>query len=273
MALFTRVSSAYCTCLLLIVIGVMPFTYLTRWSTNIVDSTKFDVRVQNSLPLLSAENTTNILCSKRSLFVRRSSTNISSLTLVGCARRVRSSCRLCIPRTQHIKEVIIEVGSNVNPEYGTYAKNNKNVFFIAVEPIPKFYDRMVSVMTSAGITNRFLAIPAAVAPGDGFTLLNEARASMCSSLLQMTNNSKTYGNCALLQRRFEVPRVSLDALVSIIPYYLDVSLISVDAQGYDLFVASTLTSAWASRVRIIALECQDLPIHGQEIKWLYKDTD
>eukprot|EP00759_Apiculatamorpha_spiralis_P046273 PhF_6_TR42757/c0_g1_i4/m.64652 len=45
-------------------------------------------------------------------------------------------------------------------------------------------------------------------------------------------------------------------------------MISIDAQGFDLAVASTLSSP-PSQVRSIVIECQDLP-HNDQKRWLYQ---
>eukprot|EP00759_Apiculatamorpha_spiralis_P046281 PhF_6_TR42757/c0_g2_i4/m.64663 len=106
--------------------------------------------------------------------------NTEVLQRIGCAKynSTTKQCQLCLPSevNQPIKEVIIEIGTNVRPEYGAHVKANQSIFFIAVEPIPSLHRSMVTWMTTgenAITSDRFLALPAVVAPGDGYDVLHE----------------------------------------------------------------------------------------------------
>eukprot|EP00759_Apiculatamorpha_spiralis_P037262 PhF_6_TR37183/c0_g1_i1/m.54774 len=221
----------------------------------------------------SVANTTNMFCSRQALFMKKKE---DGAVKFGCARRVKGgTCRLCVSR--NVTQVVIEIGTNIDPNYAEFAQDNKDFLYMAVEPIPDHYKTMVKVATSGpkGLQpNRFIAVPAVVAPGDGFTVFNLAKSPACSSMLEM-NHKRTIGKCATLDKRLAVPKVTLDSLISLIPRHLPISLLSIDAQGFDLVVASTLTLASykvTKRVRIMVLECQDLPHIDNKQRWLYQGS-
>eukprot|EP00759_Apiculatamorpha_spiralis_P051310 PhF_6_TR5179/c0_g1_i1/m.7440 len=224
-------------------------------------------------------NTTTMLCSTMTsgLHILQQYTpgNITT-RLIGCVRPPSTDptgCELCVP--PNTTEVVIEVGTNINPEFGSYAKQNPHVFFITVEPIPEHYDTMTrNVLTGnrALDSSRFLAIPAVVAPGDSFTTLHIAKMSACSSVLPLTQVH--WGKCAALRKTLQVPQITLDSIMNLIPPMLPISILSIDAQGFDLTVFSTLMSDGITphRVRVVVMECQDLPHIVGEQRWLYRGS-
>eukprot|EP00759_Apiculatamorpha_spiralis_P005831 PhF_6_TR13437/c0_g1_i1/m.21457 len=166
-----------------------------------------------------------------------------------------------------IKRVVIEIGTNTHPEFASYVQENEDVFFIGVEPIPSNYREMIA--TIRNITDRMLAVRAVVAPGNGYTTLNISTSPRCSSLLESPGEG--ISKCAQMKTQIRVHKVSLDSLVRMVPPALSISIISIDAQGYDLVVASTLTleTLKVNPPRVLVLECQDLR-ENSDVRWLYK---
>eukprot|EP00759_Apiculatamorpha_spiralis_P025980 PhF_6_TR29191/c0_g1_i2/m.42710 len=251
-----------------VIFGLLTYVALSRPR---VRKTVFHLKEDDDGIEMPVYNSTTMTCTSTKILMKTKNNNTknNNSAIVSKAFACGENCNFCVDR-QRIKRAIIEIGTNNNPEYGPYVRKNKDVFFIAVEPIPIHYDTMVTTMTTGNqplSRDRFVAVPAVVSPGDGFATFHIAKKSVCSSL--MASSNKKYGKCAALRTKLEVPKVSLDSLVSLVPNHISISVISIDAQGYDLVVASTLTLAAQRRIRVIVMECQDLPYQDAKQRWLY----
>ena len=157
------------------------------------------------------------------------------------------------------KGIIIEIGSNRKPDFWKVVSEMPfNQFLIAVEPVE--FKHVRNMCKREGFL-RCLALPFAVTTKDAMTQIQVAASSECSSLLSVRTvsvNAKPHP-CESVTKVIPVPGITLDSLIaSYVPHRLDIRLLAIDAQGFDLHVASSLKQH-RDRVANIMLECQDLP--------------
>jgi FkbM family methyltransferase len=171
--------------------------------------------------------------------------------------------------------VIIEVGTNDDPDMGQLLKVHKNMTLIGFEPQPEVYSRMVR---NFRMKSRLLAIPAAVTPTKKFSRMYVSAHNGCTSMLSMNDRARHFAKqqgkraprkssviqlrtleyCANVAEQILVPSFPLDEILKRISPSVTIDLLMVDAQGFDIHVASTIGRSNRDRVRWIILECQDL---------------
>lgn len=124
---------------------------------------------------------------------------------------------------------------------------------------------------------RLVTFPAAITPSEGFVPMFVSAHKGCSSLLSMNDRARHFAKkegkraprksgviqlrtleyCASIDQQINVPSFPLRTVLSKIPPQISIDLLMIDAQGFDIVVASTIGSA-GSRAKFVVLECQDL---------------
>ena len=162
--------------------------------------------------------------------------------------------------------IVIEVGTNKHPDLWKITQETpRRQFLIALEPIEFTAVRSLCQRDGNGMC---LVLPFAVSTSNGMITMRVTASSVCSSLLKLNHQRNAAGDkdpCALVAQEVEVPTITLDTLVAYyVPAKLDVRLLLVDAQGFDLHVASSLRTQ-RSRIANLILECQDLAEGDQKL--------
>jgi FkbM family methyltransferase len=178
-----------------------------------------------------------------------------------------------IPST--IDKVFIEVGTNDEPEYTALVLKDPNSLLIGFEPQPPVFRKMIRKFPKK---NQLMAIPAAITPSAQFVDMNIAEHTGCSSMMNMNPRLTKFAHkqqknaprkSAVIQLRtiefctrkaetIKVPSFPLRDILKRIPQKMNISILSTDAQGYDLFVVSTIGKEQAKRLPLLVVECQDL---------------
>jgi FkbM family methyltransferase len=193
--------------------------------------------------------------------------------------------KLVVPAT--VTRVVIEIGTNDEPEMTPIAVQDTSTLLIALEPrIDAFMTMKRRFPVSAA--SRLVAIPAAVSDTtqNGYVVMNVGGHKGCSSLLPMSQRMRAFARkqqgkarrksqaiqlrtvewCAMNEGTVEIPAISIASLLAIIPERLALHLIMTDAQGFDTNVISTLPKAAAKRLPFITTECQDL--HPSDLRMM-----
>jgi FkbM family methyltransferase len=184
-----------------------------------------------------------------------------------------SNHKLAFPDT--VKRVFVEVGTNDEPELGPLLLNHRDAMLIGFEPQPEVFKAMIAKFPWK---KRIVTIPAAVTPTRGFTNMFISEHKGCSSMLNMNTKARDFADkhgkkavkksgviqlrtikyCASTTGSIAVPSFPLLDVLGRIPDNVIIDLVMIDAQGFDIFVVSTIGRNVANRTRFIVLECQDL---------------
>jgi FkbM family methyltransferase len=176
-----------------------------------------------------------------------------------------------------ITSILVEVGSNNQPELTQLLKDDPHAFLIAFEPQPLVFAEL-SANVGQLKTNRVMIIPAAIAPEHTFLTMYVSKIPGCSSLRAMNEAASRFANknikvapkkslktklrtvafCASADSQIKVPTFPLSSILSLIPPNLPIGFMMVDAQGFDLSVVSTIGVRRASSIHQLVVECQDL---------------
>lgn len=177
------------------------------------------------------------------------------------------------------RTMVIEVGTNDEPEMTTVVAADKTAVLVAVEARLDAFVEMRNRFP-AHLRPQLIAVPAAItnAPGDGFVRMNVGGHRGCSSLLPQSARMRRYAAkektkarkksqaiqlrtvewCAMADGTVETAAVPLSALMAKVPPAVTVALLMTDAQGFDIHVVATLPKSAAQRVAYVVMECQDL---------------
>jgi FkbM family methyltransferase len=173
-----------------------------------------------------------------------------------------------------VDKVFIEVGTNDEPELGPLLRIHPNAALIGFEPQPGVFTDMLKKFPTK---QRLVTFPAAITPHEGFVPMFVSAHKGCSSLLSMNDRARHFAKkegkraprksgviqlrtleyCASVDQQINVPSFPLRTVLSKIPPHVSIDLLMIDAQGFDIVVASTIGSA-GSRAKFVVLECQDL---------------
>lgn len=173
-----------------------------------------------------------------------------------------------------IQSVLIEVGTNDEPDMGVLLKIHRNTTLIGFEPQPGVFTDMLRKFP---FKQRLVAFPAAITPSEGFVPMHVSAHKGCSSLLNMNDKARSFAKkegkkaprksgviqlrtleyCAMMDETIQVPSFPLKVVLERIPPRVSIDLLMIDAQGYDIMVASTIGTV-GSRAKFVVLECQDL---------------
>ena len=169
----------------------------------------------------------------------------------------------------NVHSIVIEVGTNTRPEFLMPVHDNlqQSMYFLGLEPAVFDAARKVCETTSP---NKCTMLPFAIGT------VNEVKAfhisstcKECSSLLDIPSDAPKNEGAAPDGKKdtntvttTEVVVITLDTLFHhIVPSNVDVRLLSLDMQGFDLHGLSSLRNpSYRSRVANVFIECQDLPI-------------
>jgi hypothetical protein len=151
--------------------------------------------------------------------------------------------------------LVIEVGTNIKPDFLSLAKRTKGAHFVGLEPIE--YTKAVA-WCAKKLQGRSTVLPFAIGPEEGEIVMNIGLVSKCSSLLPLVGTGL---NCTKALRTRNVTVIRLDTLLRyLVPPKLDIFLLALDMQGYDLYGAASLSDQkQLDRVANFMIECQDLP--------------
>ena len=171
-----------------------------------------------------------------------------------------------------IRSVVIDVGTNRKPDSKRFFWKNDTIGLLWFDPsrsVLKVPLRKIRFRSQD--TARVMPFAAAIAPNDGTMTLHVAHLGGCSSLLPLSDtaqrNAKLVGegdteklhkSCTSESKTEIVPAVSGQSVMALIHPGLEVPLLAIDAQGFDLMVLSSFGLS-AARANVILLECQDLP--------------
>lgn len=181
-----------------------------------------------------------------------------------------------------IQRVFIEVGTNRQPELCMLLPKYPDAILLGFEPQPKVFPQTLNSMKNFP-AHQSMIFPAAISPKEGTVEMSVAAHTGCASLLQMNDKAREFakqqrkksprsGSASFQLRTLErcaqskhrpknVATFPLSVILHLIPSSLTIDVVMIDAQGYDLVVASTIGVARHSpRIRYLILECQDLPI-------------
>eukprot|EP00759_Apiculatamorpha_spiralis_P042616 PhF_6_TR4054/c0_g1_i1/m.5552 len=178
--------------------------------------------------------------------------------------------------------VMVEVGTNEMPELAYLTRDiGHHYSLLAFEPLPDIFQKLKENIWEK--TKPFIfPINAAITPNRGYVPFYISSITGCSSILPLNNQSSTlvqklYGNmtskkvqrqlrtammCVESQNKIFVPSFPLSSLLKYVSPNYTVQAIHIDAQGFDLVVANTITPEDRKRLHYIVLECQDLALHS-----------
>lgn len=177
-----------------------------------------------------------------------------------------------------IRRFYVEVGTNDEPEMGPLVADDPTAMLLAFEPQPPVFKDMVRRFRPR---NRLIPVPGAISPVASFVRMHVSEHRGCSSLLAMNKQAAQFAEvqkknartksvktqlrtvqfCATLSSDIMVPAAPLSYFLRMVPPSLPIDILSIDAQGFDTHVVSTLgANDQADRVATIVLECQDLPL-------------
>lgn len=155
-----------------------------------------------------------------------------------------------------IKRIKIDVGAHDKVDV-TEIGHDRSLFVIAFEPTPYNYLKNPS-------HERLLMLPHAVSTDEGFTNFYMSAYDECNSLLPQSADVAPYLNnesyaikCITTQQKITVPTIRMETILKMIPSQLEVELLKIDAQGFDVQVAKSAGNQ-IRRVRRLILECQDV---------------
>mgnify|MGYP001580816815 CR=1 FL=1 len=189
----------------------------------------------------------------------------------------------------HIRHVVFDVGTNAEPDSKTDFWNNQSIGFLWFEPqmtIATHTPHLDDVVRVTGLTQqRAFMFAMAVAPQNMWMKMHSSQVSGCNSLLPM--NSKARADPKVMEGSFvgsdaafpdwrtakdgflpcietarpaeTIPVVRGEDVLKLIPPWIRVIYMSVDAQGFDLQVLTSVSIERLKTVDILLLECQDLP--------------
>mgnify|MGYP001591734146 CR=1 FL=1 len=188
-----------------------------------------------------------------------------------------------------VKHVILDVGTNMDPDSVTDFWHNDSVGFVWFEPQKTLLThplQLPHIQSQMGLAaTRVMAYPAAVAPTNGMMVLHLSAVHGCTSLLPMNDHALKdpavmkgsfigsdaafpeyatsrigFEGCIKKAHATQVPVVTGHDVVSLIDPKLNIIYLSVDAQGFDLQVATSFgLEILSTRIDSMLLECQDLP--------------
>ena len=167
-----------------------------------------------------------------------------------------------ITEAQQKVGVVIEVGSNAVPDFQDVLTDYPfDQFLVAFEPV--VFQKTAAFCRVKG-KGRCQVVPFAVAPTNGVTAMAVTNQTKCSSLLAPKAGTH---RCHKVSKKILVPTVRMDDFLRYtIRPSVPIRLLAIDAQGYDLHVASSLADLdQRSRVANIMLECQDLDINDPKL--------
>lgn len=173
-----------------------------------------------------------------------------------------------------VDKVFIEVGTNEEPELGPLLRLHPNAALVGFEPQPGVFTEMLKKFPTK---QRLITFPAAITPSEGFVPMFVSAHKGCSSLLSMNDRAakfakkegkraprksgviqlRTLEYCASVDQQINVPSFPLSTVLTKIPPQISIDLLMIDAQGFDIVVASTVGAA-GRRAKFVVLECQDL---------------
>jgi FkbM family methyltransferase len=147
-------------------------------------------------------------------------------------------------------EVIVEVGPNTNPDLLRMVQQNSDRYFVMLEPgVPTALHNLCYRQ----LAGRCLLLPVAAGPRNTYLTFNIAAHNKCSTVLEGATG------CGAHSRPLNVPAMTLDTVLGLLPPHLPVRFIMLDCQGVDLAVLAGLRRH-RPRVANLCLECQDLPL-------------
>lgn len=231
------------------------------------------------------------------IYVRRTGMQaVSEPGLVKCAAMKQGADgKPYFSYNSNIKRIVIDVGTNADPDSQTDYWGVEDVGFVWFEPQVTLWTHpmhLKEIRAVQGINSgRVVGFPGAVSPSNGHFDMYLSAISGCTSLLEMNDEAlknpgvmkgsfvgsdKAFSNWATAKGGFTgciekvkgrphretIPTLRGEAIMAMIPPELPVFLLSIDAQGFDLTVASSFGKG-LGRAEIVLIECQDLPFgHG-----------
>ena len=164
-------------------------------------------------------------------------------------------------RMMNRKQMIIEVGTNVAPDFLDLATRSSS-FFIGLEPT--VFDKAKRACRS--ISHRCLMLPFAIGPKNYMAKMNKGFVSKCSSLLPLPAETSSLTACNRNMGAVDVPVITLDVLFNhLVPREMPIKLLALDMQGFDLQGASSLRNKERrGQIANFMLECQDLPVGDKD---------
>ena len=196
--------------------------------------------------------------------------NATKPWIVGPLRTVEQQSYLNFQSS--ISSVVIDIGTYYVPDSKVDFWFNQSVGFLWFDPTRNVIKTPLRAIDHR-LQNQSRVMPfaAVVAPHAGTMILHVAKLAGCTSLLPLSNAAqKTAGMvgqghikkihrlCTSQSKTEIVPAVSGQSVMALIHPSLEVPLLSIDAQGFDLMVLSSFGLS-AARANVILLECQDLP--------------
>ena len=184
--------------------------------------------------------------------------------------------------SERTQRIIMEIGTNEGPELAQLLRGDAHGdALIAFEPIPDIFTKMVKNIPRAQ-QKYIVPIPAAISMRRGHVPFYLSALTGCSSLLPLNtksgelqsvgydnitsrkkkNQSRTAIYCARGISSFYVPTFPLHDVFRRIPMTIPIQVVQIDAQGFDLAVANTMTVEDRERIGYIVMECQDLAMNS-----------
>ena len=192
---------------------------------------------------------------------------------------------------EDVRHVIIDIGTNIDPDSVTDFWQNKSVGMLWIEAIKTIHTHAAHLPktreTQMLTRQRVMGLPLAVGPTFNYTEIHLSATPGCTSMLPMNDHAlkdptvmkdsfqggdATFPNWKTAKIGFErcikkkdgvppeiVPVVPGEPLSRLIPPWISVPLLAVDAQGFDLQVMSSFGKTELTRADHLQLECQDLP--------------
>lgn len=174
-----------------------------------------------------------------------------------------------------VTRVIIEVGTNDEPELTPLVRSRADTALIAFEPQPPIFTKMLAKFPNR---DRLIAVPAAVTPHIGRVPMHISAHAGCSSLLPMNARASQFAHaakrnavkksqvvqlrtvefCTRSESKIDVPSLPLSEIIGRVPPHINIELLVTDAQGMDTHVISTMSVEQSDRIPLLILECQDL---------------
>lgn len=177
--------------------------------------------------------------------------------------------------TPAVDFVVLDIGTHVTADsFNQWWTSHPRCGFIWFEPQPAWSAVSMDKADDPsgpdfrrhmGVTMaRAFGFPAAVSPNNTHVPFHVAADSACSSLLPM--NGEAHGGDGNFRRcvsennrsRIVVPTIRGEDVLSLVPPYLPIPFLAIDAQGFDLQVLASFSVERLSRIDVIVLECQDI---------------